>query len=148
MLGCDTPDRYRANTGGPMSRTRNEIIRCTLLGLAAGPIVCPRTLGLGLDFAGKDPVDTAFDLLAKVGLPSPESLREPFGTGLCPMVCRPDPNCMVLDVSRARPREVLRVAFLLGLCSAVRFDPQRPVLWTRASLTRRLELFEVEGFYA
>jgi hypothetical protein len=28
------------------------------------------------------------------------------------------------------------------------FDASRPVLWTRASLTRRLEVFEGEGFYA
>jgi hypothetical protein len=44
--------------------------------------------------------------------------------------------------------EVLRQAFLLGLCTSVRFDPARPVLWTQASLTRRLELFDVTEFYA
>jgi len=30
----------------------------------------------------------------------------------------------------------------------VLFDPSRPVLWTQASLTRRLELFDMVGFYS
>ena len=39
-------------------------------------------------------------------------------------------------------------ALLLGLCTAWQYDPSRPVLWTRASLTRRVELYEPAGFYA
>ena len=45
-------------------------------------------------------------------------------------------------------REVLEQALLLGLCTAQLFDATRPVLWTHASLTRGLELFDPEGFYA
>jgi hypothetical protein len=41
-----------------------------------------------------------------------------------------------------------RRALLLGLCTAYQYDPARPVLWTRASLTRRVELYEPAGFYA
>jgi hypothetical protein len=37
---------------------------------------------------------------------------------------------------------------MLGLCTAHLYDPGRPVLWTRASLKRVLELFEPGGFYA
>ena len=148
MITRAQTDGYRANSGGPMSRSRNEIIRCTLLGQHGGPIVCPLSLSLALDFAGRDPVDTAFDLLARAGFATPESLRDPFGPDLRPMVCRSDPKLQALDVAGADPRQALWVAFLLGLCSTVRFDPQRPVLWTRASLTRRLELFDVKEFYS
>ena len=44
--------------------------------------------------------------------------------------------------------EVLEQALLLGLCTAQLFDAERPVLWTQASLTRGLELFDPTGFYA
>jgi hypothetical protein len=64
------------------------------------------------------------------------------------MVCQANPDLQPLDVGTADPREVLRQLFLLGLCTTVRFDPGRPVLWTQASLTRRLELFDVSEFYA
>ena len=43
---------------------------------------------------------------------------------------------------------ILEQALLLGLCTAFQYDPARPVLWTRASLTRRVELYEPAGFYA
>jgi hypothetical protein len=35
----------------------------------------------------------------------------------------------------------------LGLCTRHLFDPSRPVLWTRSSVTRALELFDPVGFY-
>jgi hypothetical protein len=37
---------------------------------------------------------------------------------------------------------------VLGLCTPFRYDPGRPLLWTRTSLTRRLELFSGQEFYA
>jgi hypothetical protein len=148
MLIDSRPEGRRANTGGPMSRTRTERLRCTLLGLSRGPIICPLTLCLGLEFSRKDPVDTVYRLLDRSGFRDPEALRASFGQGLGPLACRPNPELQPLVVAGADPQEVLLVAFLLGLCSAVRFDPGRPVLWTRASLTRRLELFEMKEFYA
>jgi len=148
MLIHSRPDEYWANTGGPMSRTRSERISSTLLGLDDGPILCPRTLCLALAFGRKDPVTTVFTLLAQAGFRSPEELRPVFGQGLWPLVCQPNPELQPLDVATAEPREVLRTAFLLGLCTAVRFDPERPVMWTRAGLTRRLELYEMREFYA
>lgn len=132
---------------GPMTRTRSERIRCTLLGLEDGPILCPVNLRLALEFGRMDPVATAYRLLAKAKLRNPESLRIAFGEALSPMVCRPNPGLQSINAATADPMEVLRMAFLLGLCSSVRFDPERPVLWTRASLTRRLELFETKEFY-
>ena len=43
--------------------------------------------------------------------------------------------------------DALFQALMLGLCTAWCYDPRRPVLWTRASLTRHLELFDGRGFY-
>ena len=46
------------------------------------------------------------------------------------------------------PVDALYQALVLGLCTPWRYDPDRPVLWTRTSLTRQLELFDGRGFYA
>jgi hypothetical protein len=148
MLIYSHPDGHRANAGGPSSRARSERIRSTLLGLTKGPIRCPLNLNLALDFARRDPVATAYRLLAQAGFHNPDDLRTPFGETLWPMVCRPNPELQPLEVATADPLAVLRLAFMLGLCTSVRFDPERPVLWTRASLTRRLELYEMKEFYA
>ena len=137
----------RANSGGPSSRTRVEPVHATLLGRPNSPIRCPRMLALALDFAGADPVATVYRLLAEAGWASPDALRAAFGQGLWPMVCQPEPVLTPLVVAGADSGEVLRQAFLLGLCTRVRFDPERPVLWTRASLTRRLEVYEMREFY-
>ena len=45
------------------------------------------------------------------------------------------------------PDDALYQALVLGLCTPWRYDPGRPVLWTRTSLTRQLELFDGGGFY-
>ncbi len=139
--------RY-ANSGGPRSRTRTQRVQQTLLGRSDGPIRCPRHLCLALDFGRKDPVVTAYRLLKTLRLPEPEFLRLTFAPVPSAMVCQANPDLQPLDVATADPMEVLRQAFLLGLCTVVRFDPGRPVLWTQASLTRRLELFDVSEFYA
>jgi hypothetical protein len=54
----------------------------------------------------------------------------------------------IVNAARESMREVLWHALVLGLCTANLYDPERPVLWTQASLTRRLELFDPAGFYA
>ena len=46
------------------------------------------------------------------------------------------------------PDDALFQALVLGLCTPWRYDPGRPVLWTRTSLTRQLELFNGQEFYA
>ena len=148
MFGPAYNVHRRANTGGPSSRTRVEPVSGTLLGRTDGPILCPRVLALALDFAGADPVAEVSRLLSEAGWASPEELRIPFGQGLWPLVCQPNPLLPRLPVAGADPAEVRRIAFLLGLCTRVRFDPERPVLWTRASLTRCLELYEMKEFYA
>ncbi len=148
---CPSPhseNLHYANSGGPRSRTRTQRVEHTLLGDPDSPIRCPRHLCLALDFGRKDPVVTAQRLLKTLRLPEPEFLRLTFAPVPGAMVCQANPGLQPLDVATADPMEVLRQAFLLGLCTVVRFDPARPVLWTQASLTRRLELFDVSEFYA
>ena len=148
VLGRDPLARI-ANAGGPMSRTRTERIQCSLLGQDAGWIRCPSVIRLGLDFGRRDPLAALRRLLRAEGLPTPEDLRPRVLVPERPLICRPlAPAVGRLIVKEAEPGEVLRQALLLGLCTAHRFDPERPVLWTRTSVTRALELFDPEGFYA
>ena len=148
VLGRDPLARI-ANAGGPMSRTRTERIQCSLLGQDAGWIRCPSVICLGLDFGRRDPLAALRRLLRAEGLPTPEDLRPRVLVPERPLICRPlAPAVGRLVVKEAEPDEVLRQALLLGLCTAHRFDPERPVLWTRTSVTRALELFDPEGFYA
>jgi len=139
----------QANSGGPMSRTRVEHIRATLLGRDTGDIHCPLVLRLALDFGEDNPRTVLSNLLQQRGLLTPEDLREHVDLPPGPLLCRPLPaEAPRLNVATAEPQEVLRQALLLGLCTAQRFDPDRPVLWTSASLGRGLELYDPRGFYA
>ncbi|TVQ40553.1 MAG: hypothetical protein EA370_03500 [Wenzhouxiangella sp.] len=140
---------YHANMGGPMSRTRIEHIRATLLGRDSGNIDCPRVLRLGLDFGETNPRAVLNGLLQAAGLLTPEDLRDCVNLPPGPLLCRPmQKPIRRLNVATAAPEKVLRQALLLGLCTAQRFDPDRPVLWTSASLGRGLELYDPRGFYA
>ncbi|TVQ41808.1 MAG: hypothetical protein EA370_01020 [Wenzhouxiangella sp.] len=137
------------NSGGPMSRTRTESVRLSLLGLDDGPIRCPLRLRLALWFGDDDPREIVTGLLEDRGLRVPDDLRDIIDLPPGPLLCRPLPDdCSRLNVATADPDEVLHQALLLGLCTAHRYDPQRPVLWTRASLGRALELYDPRGFYA
>lgn len=147
-LDRDPPARI-ANVGGPMSRTRTERIQCSLLGQDEDWIRCPSVIRLGLAFGRNDPLKTLRRILRAADLLTPEDLRARMGVPERPLICRPlPPEVGRLVVKEAEPDEVLRQALLLGLCTAHRFDPERPVLWTRTSVTRALELFDPEGFYA
>jgi hypothetical protein len=139
-----------ANSGAPMSRVRSERIASTLLGRDDGVIRCPRSLRLGLAFPRRaDPVKTIETLLRSNGYGSAEELRDAFALPKGRLICRPlDPKARRLPVRDAPERDVLEQALLLGLCTAQLFDSERPVLWTQASLTRGLELFDPAGFYA
>jgi hypothetical protein len=137
--------RREANSGGPMSRTRTEGLRATILGRIQ-PLAA-RQLTLALDFGSEDPCDYMNRLLGKQKLKTPEALRAKYELP-GPMLCLASGRIKAVPVSEAETDRVLRTAFLLGLCTSVFFDPARPVLWTRASLTRRLHLFDARGFYA
>ena len=148
--GAGIPPVLRANMGGPMSRTRTERVRTTLLGRDDNVIRCPRVIRLGLRFeSGIDPVAQLETLLLMERIDSPEDLRQRFRIPPGRLICRPftgkERRISVADPNR---RRVLKQALMLGLCTAHLYDPARPVLWTTASLSRGLVLFEPQGFYA
>jgi hypothetical protein len=143
------PDRVaNAGWGGPPARQRHERIRSSLLGKDDGEIRCPRIIRIGFRLEyGEDPLESIGQILAEEGYGSPEDLRGEIPIPDRPYICRPDPSapqCTLLS-SRAL---VLRNALMLGLCTTQLYDPARPVIWTRNSLTRSFELFDPEGFYA
>ena len=144
MLG--RPQGVAQNSGGPRSRSRNEKIRSTLLGHEEGPIVCPRRTSFCINFprSCQDPVAYVEAILHAKGFASPEQLR-----GVFPI---PPSPCVVSIWTHAplpvHDEEILHSALVLGLCTATFYDPGRPVIWTHASLMRRLAFYDTEGFYA
>ena len=138
-----------ANSGGPMSRTRKERIRSTLLGNDHLLVRCPRIVRVGIEFPDVDPVDVLTGILNGEGYASPEDLRGELEIPDRALIARPyTERAGIVDVRYDARRDVLWNALVLGLCTAQVYDPSRPVLWTQASLRRRLELFDPAGFYA
>ena len=137
-----------ANSGGPSSRSRVQKLETSILGRRLGRLHCPRVCRLALDFGEVDPLHAAPALVSECGFDDVEEARAVLLPGLSASLCRQAPGLLPLRVGAVEPREALRQAILLGHCTAFLFDPARPLLWTRTSLTRRLELFEGEGFYA
>lgn len=142
------------NSGGPSSRTRAEAIRTSILGGGSRKVRCPRRRVVGIRFPKEvDPVMAVRALCQQLGFSSAETARAAFAD------CMPD-HPMVAMPRRGRPRvpfegqspeelhATLVEALILGLCTVQHYDPQRPVVWTKASLTRHLDLFSTEGFYA
>jgi len=147
MTGAGTWVR-EANSGGPSSRSRSVRLATTVLGLGSGPIRCPRVLRVGLDFGDADPLATVRDLLRDCGFDDEAEAREAVALPPAPCICRPDATKRPKPIGALAPDEALYQALVLGLCTPWRYDPARPVLWTRTSLTRRLELFSGQEFYA
>jgi len=148
--GCiDVVAPYLANSGGPMSRRRTEHVLASVLRDDESSIRLPRVVRAALHFGGRDPLDAVLECLARAGLDDAEALRERFDVPRMPLLGRVVPNATWgVSVAAASGDAVLRHALILGLCTAWQYDPSRPVLWTRASLTRRVELYEPQGFYA
>jgi hypothetical protein len=141
--------RVWANTGGPASRRRTERVRASLLRDEAAQIRLPRVIRAGLHFGEREPLDAVLEALARAGLDDAELLRNRFAAPGAPLLVRVVPDARWgVRVARASDDSILEQALLLGLCTAYQYDPARPVLWTRASLTRRVELYEPAGFYA
>jgi hypothetical protein len=111
---------------------------------------CKRLHVLALDIPdGCDPVEFALQGLATRGLDAPQAARQTFSLPTTPYValpCRDEPQLSLLDIES--DDTVLWTAVMLGLCTRTRFDPARPVVWTSASLRRRLALYQTGGFYA
>jgi hypothetical protein len=138
-----------ANSGGPMSRRRTERVLASLLRDESAPLQLPRVIRAGLHFGKREPLDAVLESLAREGLDDAELLRARYAAPTTPLLVRVVPDARWgVQVARASDDSVLEQALLLGLCTAYQYDPARPVLWTRASLTRRVELYEPAGFYA
>ena len=140
-------DGYLCNTGGPMSRTRWERLRSSVLGTRKDGIHCPRALNVGLEFGGTDPLPFMEQLLGECGFVSTEQAARKLLPDIGPCICRPSDSVKVLEVRSAPPMQVLRAALILGHATPYFFDPARPLLWTRTSLGRRLQLYRGTRFY-
>jgi hypothetical protein len=138
-----------ANSGGPMSRRRTERVLASLLRDESVPLRLPRVIRAGLHFGDRDPLSAVLESLARAGLDDAELLRSRYAAPSTPLLVRVVPDARWgVTFGRATDDSVLEQALLLGLSTAFQYDPARPVLWTRASLTRRVELYEPAGFYS
>ena len=146
--GTQTADGYWCNSGGPMSRTRTERLRSTVLGDDTGPIRCPRVLRVGLAFGRQKPVVCAERWLRAAGFASEAEACAMLTLPAGPCICQLDPAPQPVEAASLTPQEGLFLALVLGLCTASVYDPSRPVLWTASSLTRQLVLYDGRGFYA
>ena len=137
-----------ANSGGPSSRRRTERLSATLLGHDDGAMRFPRVLRVGLDFGRRSPLACVRELLKSCGFADEREARAAMALPIEPRICRADPVPTPARVTSLSAADALYQALVLGLCTSWCYDPGRPVLWTRASLTRQLELFDGSGFYA
>ncbi|MCC5793194.1 MAG: hypothetical protein JJT85_00480 [Chromatiales bacterium] len=136
------------NFGRPAWRSHREPLQGTLLGHAEGPVRCPHVRSVALQFGVRDPVATLWRLLHAAGFSNPEELRQVFPLPEKPLVCRIDPAPVPRLVRADRGQRALEDALWLGLATPWLLDPARPVLWTRASLTRCIEVFDTGAFYS
>jgi hypothetical protein len=142
--------RYHTNSGGPASRRRTEqVVASVLRSEYSARFRLPHVVRAGLHFGDRDPLQAVLESLARIGLDDAENLRERFAPPATPLIARVVPHARFgAQVGRSSDETILQQALLLGLCTAYQYDPARPVLWTRASLTRRVELYEPARFYA
>lgn len=136
------------NYGGPMSRQREMTLRATVLGAGRGPLSCPRVRTAALYFGWKEPVAYVRLLLEELGYSSPEAARDVLVRDTRPLACSGLQQVRTTSIFDAAPEAVLEEALVLGLSTRSLFDPARPVIWTHASLTRHLALYDIGGFYA
>ncbi len=133
--------------GAPQSRARTERISVTLLGNDKAAVRCPRVLRVGLDFGRRSPLACVRGLVKACGYSDEHEARLALALPQETFICRPNPAPSPAPVASLTASDALYQALVLGLCTTWCYDPRRPVLWTRASLTRQLELFDGRGFY-
>ena len=136
---ADYTDYRHANSGGPMSRTRRQVIASTLLGRDEYPVHCPRIVRLGIDFPEADPVELLTQMIAEEGYGSPEDLRDVLKIPAGRLIARPHAlNNGVVDIVHDARRDVLWHALMLGLCTALATSsfpvPDSPQISTFASV--------------
>ena len=139
-----------ANAGAPMGRRFTQRISSSLLGTGDPFVRMPRLLQVGIWFGVEGQARQTIErLLGELGCRSAEELRDVIELPVSRLLARPAPESFVpRDVRHETPSTILRHALILGLSTASLFDPARPIIWTEASLTRRLELYDPQGFYA
>ena len=142
-------DALLANAGAPMTRRHAERLECSILGPRDPFIKVPLVLRAGIYFGiGVKPRDFMAMLLGEAGCLDAEELRDLFDHPPRRLMARPAPeHFMPKDVRHEKPDVILREALVLGLATNTIYDPNRPVLWTESSLTRRLELYDPQDFY-
>ena len=103
----------RANVGGPMSRSRSQPIRASLLQGDGATFDCRRQLGV--DFGEHDPIEAVHAALRAARVPDPESLRARFALPAEPCLCREVPALAVPHLQDLAAEDLLERALLLGL---------------------------------
>lgn len=149
MIGLSSRPTLEANVGAPMSRRHREHLTSSLLGPRDRFVKIPLILRVGIWFGvGVSPRRFMEDLLSEAGHDSPENLRDLFNHPPRRLMARPAPDHFSpKDVRLEKPEVILREALILGLATGSIYDPLRPVIWTEASLSRRLELYDPGSFY-
>jgi hypothetical protein len=135
------------NSGGPRSRSRTEQIRSTILGKDDGFVRCPSVIRVGLSFGAADPLEVVEKLMDAAGITEPEMLRARYPAPAEPCICQAERRAQLLPVETSPRDEVLAQVLILALSTPCLYDPGRPLLITRKSLIRRLELFDARGYY-
>ena len=137
-----------ANSGSPNSRQRTSRLFTTVLGHDQGAGRCPRVLRVGLDFGRRNPLSVVLELLKQCGFADEHEARAAIALPIEACLCRIDLIPQRVPIETLSPADALYQTLILGLSTPWLYDPARPVLWTRASLTRQLELFDGREFYA
>ncbi len=141
------PEGYECNAGGPMSRQRKQELKSSVLGKGLDGLRFPRVMGAALDFDSLDPLRVVERVLKKCGFQAAEEADLVLMPRVGPCICRASEQVRAIDVRSAPPETVLRTALILGHATRYFFDPGRPLVWTRTSLERRLQLFSPSRFY-
>lgn len=147
-VGGPFPGGYDCNTGGPRSRSRSEPLRTTVLGDRGGPIWCPRVVRVSIAYGRRSPLTWVNQWMVTCGYAEERDARAQIPLPIRPCICQPDPAPRPAEAATLTAAEGLYLALILGLCTSTYYDPSRPLLWTRTSLTRSLVLYDGEGFYA
>jgi hypothetical protein len=136
-----------------MTRRESERLNGSLLGEPGkgGGAKLYNVMTIGLKFEdGVDPVTATYEILRRAGLDNPEELRSLASVPEEPMICVPSNKVIPTAHNNRLENDLpfLNSALILGLCTATFYDPTRPVIWTQTSLTRKIRLFSLGGFYA
>ena len=144
---------WLCNMGSPSTRRESERIIGSLLGESGkgGGAKLSNVMTVALKFEdGSDPVSSTYEILRRAGLGSPEDLRCYAVVPEGPMICVQSDRVVPTEHDKRLKKDFpfLTSALILGLCTATFYDPSRPVIWTQTSLTRKIRLFSLGGFYA